>query len=103
MVTDKKFLSFAFLYSIELQILINLFIFGVFLSDYWMVLKEIQDFCRNSSSILGSRALRYIKGDSESFGGNFSIQKRFSYFDHGDEGIEIPCGFFRGFPIRRSG
>ncbi|KAL7211446.1 hypothetical protein ACSBR2_014334 [Camellia fascicularis] len=70
----------------------------VFFSDYWMVLKEIDGFCRNSSA-LGSRHLRYMKGRAESFGGNFSTQKRFSYFDYSDVGVEVPCGFFKEFPI----
>ncbi|KAA8514927.1 hypothetical protein F0562_018286 [Nyssa sinensis] len=73
----------------------------VYFSDYWMVLKEIQDFSRNSSWI-GSQAMKYIHRTADSFGGNFSTQKRFSYFDHRYNGIKIPCGFFKEFPINIS-
>ncbi|KAF5736327.1 hypothetical protein HS088_TW14G00467 [Tripterygium wilfordii] len=73
----------------------------VYFSDYWMVFHEIQDFRHNSS--VSSRSLMYIQGKSDSFGGNFSTQKRFSYFDHEDnENVEIPCGFLTNFPIRNS-
>ncbi|KAK3015970.1 hypothetical protein RJ639_006305 [Escallonia herrerae] len=73
----------------------------VFFSDYWMVLKEIQEFNRNSSS-LGSSVLKYKQGNADSFGGNFSTQERISYFDHQDDELEIPCGFFKDFPISNS-
>ncbi|XP_009101533.1 uncharacterized protein LOC103827746 isoform X2 [Brassica rapa] len=71
----------------------------VFFSDYWTVLNEIQSICSDSSS---SEKLRYINGNSESFGGNFSTQKRFSYFNHSDNDVEVPCGFFRDFPVSDS-
>ncbi|KAG9129420.1 hypothetical protein Leryth_018483 [Lithospermum erythrorhizon] len=54
------------------------------------------------SKLLCSHNLKYIKGYADTFGGNFSIEKRFSYFDHGDEGTEIPCGFFKHFPVSNS-
>ncbi|KAL2494510.1 hypothetical protein Fot_38267 [Forsythia ovata] len=74
----------------------------VYFSDYWEVLKEIQEICRNSTT-LGARSLRYMQGNSKNFGGNFSIEKRLSYFDNReDNGIEIPCGFFESFPISNS-
>ncbi|OIT31118.1 PREDICTED: uncharacterized protein LOC109209117 [Nicotiana attenuata] len=73
----------------------------VYFSDYWAALKEINEFSENST-FLGSQNLRYIQGNADSFGGNFSIKKRFSYFDHSDDGIEIPCGFFKQFPISNS-
>ncbi|CAF2091219.1 hypothetical protein BRARA_F03634 [Brassica rapa] len=71
----------------------------VFFSDYWTVLNEIQSICSDSAS---SEKLRYINGNSESFGGNFSTQKRFSYFNHSDNDVEVPCGFFRDFPVSDS-
>ncbi|MCE2055189.1 hypothetical protein HAX54_042147 [Datura stramonium] len=76
----------------------------VYFSDYWNALKEINEFCENST-FLGSRNLRYIhEGNADSFGGNFSTKKRFSYFDRrpDDDGIEVPCGFFKRFPISNS-
>ncbi|XP_022879611.1 uncharacterized protein LOC111397104 isoform X1 [Olea europaea var. sylvestris] len=73
----------------------------VFFSDYWEVLKEIQETCMNSTAI-GSRSLKYMQKNAYTFGGNFSIEKRFSYFDHSKDGREIPCGFFKRFPISNS-
>ncbi|XP_062093275.1 alkaline ceramidase TOD1 [Humulus lupulus] len=68
----------------------------VFFSDYWKVLKEIQDLSKDSPL----SPLKYMQGKAESFGGNFSAQKRFSYFDHHQSNVtEIPCGFFKDFPI----
>lgn len=69
--------------------------------DYWKVLKEIQDLCQNSSA--SSQGLRYMKGKSNSFGGNFGTQKRISYFDHLNDSVEVPCGFFKKFPVSNSG
>ncbi|KFK31485.1 hypothetical protein AALP_AA6G118300 [Arabis alpina] len=71
----------------------------VFFSDYWTVLKEIQSICSDSSLL---EDLRYINGKSETFGGNFSTHKRFSYFNHSKNDVEVPCGFFREFPISNS-
>ncbi|KAJ0240671.1 hypothetical protein HA466_0222630 [Hirschfeldia incana] len=71
----------------------------VFFSDYWTVLNEIQSICSDSSS---SEKLRYITGKSQIFGGNFSTPKRFSYFNHSDNDVEVPCGFFREFPVSDS-
>ncbi|CBI30873.3 unnamed protein product, partial [Vitis vinifera] len=72
----------------------------VHFSDYWMVLKKIQDSCRNSTIFLPG--LRYIQGNADTFGGNFSTQKRISYFDHRDDGKEVPCGFMKEFSISKS-
>ncbi|XP_002519687.2 probable hexosyltransferase MUCI70 isoform X1 [Ricinus communis] len=72
----------------------------VYFSDYWMVLKEIQDFCWNSS--VSSYGLKYMNGKSESFGGNFSTPKRVSYFHHLNDSVEIPCGFLKKFRISNS-
>ncbi|GLT59204.1 hypothetical protein SLA2020_320380 [Shorea laevis] len=69
----------------------------VFFSDYGVVLKEIQDLCQNSSAF--SPVLRYIQRESETFGGNFSTQKRISYLDHSNYNVEVPCGFLKKFPI----
>ncbi|KAJ4888660.1 hypothetical protein Rs2_28408 [Raphanus sativus] len=71
----------------------------VFFSDYWTVFSEIRSICNEPSS---SESLRYIHGKSEIFGGNFSTQKRFSYFNHSNNDVEVPCGFFRDFPISNS-
>lgn len=62
---------------------------------------EIQDLCRKSS--VDSQGLRYMKENSESFGGNISTQKRRSYFQHLNDNVEIPCGFFKKFPVSNSG
>jgi hypothetical protein len=81
----------------------NVLINGLYflLLDYWMVLKEILQLCQNSS--VSSHALRYMKGNSKNFGGNFSTQKRISYFDLLNNSVEVPCGFFKRFPVSDSG
>ncbi|KAL8468488.1 hypothetical protein ACS0TY_031630 [Phlomoides rotata] len=71
----------------------------VYFSDYWDVLEEIQNIFTNSTSPL---PLRYMQGNAETFGGNFSFQNRISYFDHHDDRIEVPCGFFKSFQITSS-
>lgn len=43
-----------------------------------------------------------MQENAENFGGNFGIEKRLSYFDHREDGVEIPCGFFKRFPISNS-
>lgn len=40
-----------------------------------------------------------MQRNAQSFGGNFSTRKRFSFFDHHGDGTEIPCGFFQRIPI----
>ncbi|XP_042445419.1 probable hexosyltransferase MUCI70 isoform X2 [Zingiber officinale] len=69
-------------------------------SDYGEVLDEIRDRCRNSTS---SPVLRYLEGKGDSFSGNFSAQKRKSFFRHrhGDQ-VAIPCGFLQEFPVKES-
>ncbi|PON72619.1 hypothetical protein PanWU01x14_063850 [Parasponia andersonii] len=76
----------------------------VFFSDYWKVLKEIQDSCNasSSSSSLSPSVLRYMQGKANSFGGNFSTLERFSHFEYETSVTEIPCGFFKDFPISDS-
>lgn len=64
------------------------------------MLKEIEGLYKNSSSI--SPDLRYVLGESETFGGNFSTHKRISFFDHSNSTGEIPCGFLKEFPISNS-
>ncbi|XP_047326233.1 probable hexosyltransferase MUCI70 [Impatiens glandulifera] len=78
--------------------------FPVHFSDYWTVVKEIQESCKNSSD-LGSGNLRYVQesADHDSFGGNFSFMKRVSYFDrHRNVDVEIPCGFLKKFSVSDS-
>ncbi|KAK1382040.1 PIK-related kinase, FAT [Heracleum sosnowskyi] len=70
----------------------------VFFSDYWMVLQEIQEFSKNSTE-LGSEAVKYLKENADSFGGNFSAKKRYSYFDHENKDVNLPCGFLKKFPV----
>lgn len=73
--------------------------FFVFLLDYAVVLKKMQRVSENPR-ILGTR---YMQGIADSFGGNLSLVKRLSHFDQSDDGNEIPCGFFRPFPISNHG
>ncbi|KAF7840470.1 transmembrane protein [Senna tora] len=69
-------------------------------SDYSDVLREIRSFRHDSLS--SSRVLRYMQGNADSFGGNFSVQTRFSYLNHQNDDTEIPCGFLKKFPISDS-
>lgn len=71
----------------------------VFASDYGTVVKKIQDLCRTSSSSV----LRYLEGNYDTFGGNFTAHQRFSNFDHQNDTTRIPCGFLKEFPITDSG
>ncbi|CAH9093520.1 unnamed protein product [Cuscuta epithymum] len=73
----------------------------VFFSDYREVVTEIKRLSRNSLG-LGSGTLKYAHGERESFGGNLSTQTRFSYFGHGDSEEQVPCGFFKPFPVSKS-
>ncbi|XP_054794014.1 alkaline ceramidase TOD1-like [Prosopis cineraria] len=72
----------------------------VFFSDYWDAFKDIQNFRDQSSS--SRRVIKYMQGNSTSFGGNFSSQIRFSYFNHRNDDQQIPCGFLKKFPIADS-
>ncbi|EEE54096.1 hypothetical protein OsJ_00843 [Oryza sativa Japonica Group] len=73
-------------------------------SDYKTVLEEINKFCRNlSASPYAKPALRYQNGRRNSFAGNLSTVERRSFFNHTDSAVEIPCGFFKEFPVRESG
>ncbi|XP_019439699.1 PREDICTED: uncharacterized protein LOC109345264 [Lupinus angustifolius] len=72
----------------------------VYFSDYWDVVKEIKNWHKNFSGY--SIPLRYMQGNGDSFGGNFTTSVRFSYFDNQTDGKEVPCGFFKKFPISDS-
>ncbi|XP_008783950.1 uncharacterized protein LOC103703030 [Phoenix dactylifera] len=73
-------------------------------SDYRAVFEEIRSLCWNStSSAPSSPGLRYLAGRGGSFAGNFSTQKRKSFFNHTDDDqVEVPCGFLKEFPVRES-
>ncbi|XP_057797730.1 alkaline ceramidase TOD1-like [Salvia miltiorrhiza] len=73
----------------------------VFFSDYSVVLKKMEMNSENAT-IFGERSLRYMQENDESFGGNLSLKKRLSHFVQSDYGDEIPCGFFKPFPISNS-
>ncbi|XP_022715546.1 uncharacterized protein LOC111274858 isoform X1 [Durio zibethinus] len=72
----------------------------VFFSDYGMVVEEIHNLCKNFSAFLP--ALRYLQGKGDTFGGYLSTLKRISYFNHSNNGIKVPCGFFKKFPVSNS-
>ncbi|KAL4563496.1 hypothetical protein LXL04_027539 [Taraxacum kok-saghyz] len=71
----------------------------VFFSDYSFVFNEIQRLVGNSS--WDSSGLRYVRGNKNGgkFGMNYTTKKRLSYYDYRGDGIEIPCGFLKKFPI----
>lgn len=57
---------------------------------------------RNSSS--PSSDLRYLVANADTFAGNFTAEKRFSYFDRpNDSTVAVPCGFLKKFPVSDSG
>ncbi|CAN1227351.1 Probable hexosyltransferase MUCI70, partial [Linum grandiflorum] len=66
-------------------------------SEYWDVVREIQRPTFDNSS-----RMRYMNGERESFGGNLSTHERISYFNHSDDETEVPCGFFKEFPVSPS-
>lgn len=66
-----------------------------------MVFKEIQDLCGNSSAV--PPVLKYMQGNADSFGGHFGTKKRIAYIDHQNNSLDLPCGFFKKFPISDSG
>ncbi|KAK9227651.1 hypothetical protein WN943_012705 [Citrus x changshan-huyou] len=73
---------------------------SVLFSDYKVVFKEIQDLCGNSSAV--PPVLKYMQGNADSFGGHFGTKKRIAYFDHQNNSLDLPCGFFKKFPISDS-
>ncbi|WCJ27398.1 hypothetical protein M5689_009145 [Euphorbia peplus] len=73
----------------------------VFFSDYWTVFKEIQGLSWNMTS-RNSQEVKYMKGNRKSFGGNFSVHERISYFRREHDNVAIPCGFFKRFPVSHS-
>ncbi|GMH20790.1 hypothetical protein Nepgr_022632 [Nepenthes gracilis] len=68
----------------------------VYFSDYGTALKEIRQSYWNSTS---SSTLRYMAGEADSFGGNFSVRRRISFFDLRENAADVPCGFMKPFPI----
>uniref|UniRef100_J3KXJ6 TOD1/MUCI70 glycosyltransferase-like domain-containing protein n=1 Tax=Oryza brachyantha TaxID=4533 RepID=J3KXJ6_ORYBR len=72
-------------------------------SDYKAVLEEINSLCLNlSASPSSTPALRYQSGRRDSFAGNLSTDQRRFFFNHTDSAAEIPCGFFKEFPLREA-
>ncbi|KAL4588358.1 hypothetical protein LXL04_001242 [Taraxacum kok-saghyz] len=73
--------------------------FSVGFADYSFVLDEVRRVIGNSSR--DSKGLRYLRGNENggTFGMNYTMKKRLSYYDYRDGGIEIPCGFLKKFPI----
>ncbi|KMT02236.1 hypothetical protein BVRB_9g206270 [Beta vulgaris subsp. vulgaris] len=67
----------------------------VFFSDYPSVFKEIQQYCQDWTDL----PLSYMQGKAATFGGNFSIDKRVSFFDQLQQRTEFPCGFFKPFTV----
>ncbi|KAI4371808.1 hypothetical protein MLD38_010113 [Melastoma candidum] len=68
-------------------------------SEYGEAARDIGELCRNMTLADRGR-LRYMEGKGVSFGGNVSFGRRLSYFDRSRGGVaEIPCGFFKEFPI----
>jgi hypothetical protein len=73
-------------------------------ADYKTVLEEINGFCRNlSATPRAFPALRYQNGRRDTFAGNLSTEERRSFFTYTDRAVEIPCGFFKDFPIAQAG
>ncbi|XP_072999511.1 alkaline ceramidase TOD1 [Typha latifolia] len=74
----------------------------VLFSEYRVAFEEIRDLISNLSlaSSSSSPVLRYQRGRGNSFAGNFSTLRRKYFFNHSDDRVAIPCGFFKEFPIR---
>jgi hypothetical protein len=67
-------------------------------------LEEINGLSSNlSASASRSPALRYQSGRRDTFAGNLSTEKRRWFFNHTDSRVEIPCGFFKEFPVPEAG
>lgn len=97
--------EFFLIFSIVLDSIFEHFRNGffVFVSDYSTVSKKIERISEDTTSF-GTRSLRYVHGFGESFGGNLSLDERLSHFDRSDDDeSEIPCGFFKPFPISNYG
>lgn len=69
--------------------------------DYWDVVQEIKSLRETNRPY--SEALRYVRGNADSFGGNLSTLARLSYFDHQKRNTEVLCGFLKKFPVSESG
>ncbi|KAJ4968545.1 hypothetical protein NE237_015246 [Protea cynaroides] len=73
----------------------------IIFSDYSVVLKDVKEICKNSSS--STSGLSYLSTKTESsFAGNFSTKERISYLDHRNDQMEVPCGFMKEFPVSKS-
>lgn len=46
--------------------------------------------------------MRYQNGRRDTFAGNLSTQERRSFFTRTDAAVEIPCGFFKDFPLAQA-
>lgn len=60
----------------------------------------------HSNSSSPSSNLRYLLANSDSFGGNFTAERRFSFFhypDYDTSSVPLPCGFLKKFPVGDSG
>lgn len=56
----------------------------------------------HSNSSSPSSNLRYLLANSDSFGGNFTAERRFSFFhypDYDTSSVPLPCGFLKKFPV----
>ncbi|KAJ1282063.1 hypothetical protein BS78_03G021300 [Paspalum vaginatum] len=75
----------------------------VVFAEYKTVLEEINGLCRNlsasPSTSSSSSAFRYLGGRRATFAGNFSAGERRSFFRHTNGEVEVPCGFFKEFPV----
>ncbi|KAE8722956.1 CBS domain-containing protein CBSX5-like [Hibiscus syriacus] len=72
----------------------------VFFSGYGKVVEEIHNSCKNSSAF--SPALKYLQAKRDTFGGNLNFKERFSYFNHTNNDINVPCRFLKEFPVSDS-
>ncbi|KAJ0963013.1 hypothetical protein J5N97_028135 [Dioscorea zingiberensis] len=72
--------------------------------EYRVAVRDIHDAFKNISlSSPSSSVLRYLTGNRDSFSGNFSTEKRRSFFSHEDDPlVPVPCGFLKEFPIKQS-
>lgn len=82
------------------------FEFLFLLPDYRVAFEEIHNIRSNRSfspTNSSSPVLRYLQEKGKTFAGNFSTQKRRSFFYHGDDRAPVPCGFLREFLVKESG
>jgi hypothetical protein len=73
-------------------------------AEYKTALEEINGLCRNlSASPSTAPVLRCQNSTRDSFAGNLSAEERRSSFSHTDKELEVPCVFFKEFPLREVG